>query len=132
MGNLAAELKGIIKQLLPLVEGDNPTKQKSEVVDVTSASNTISSIKGSFGPAIFQEQQGTVPVIHESRISSSILDSSRINARRSKLECPCFDGYDFLRWYMKVEQFFKAVGTLEEEKVQIVMIHLDEKALQWH
>ena len=77
-------------------------------------------------------QQGTIPVIHEMRISSFILDSSRINARRSKLESPCFDGYDFLGWYMKVEQFFEAIGTLEEKKVQIVMIHLDGKASQWH
>ena len=30
---------------------------------------------------------------------------------------------------MKVEQFFKAIGILEEDKVQLVMIHLDMKAL---
>ena len=68
-------------------------------------------------------------MIQKSRISSSILDSLRISARRSKLECPRFDEYDFLGWYMKVKQFFEAMGTLEEEKVQIVMIHLDGKAL---
>ena len=32
---------------------------------------------------------------------------------------------------MKIQQFFEVVGTLEEEKVVIVMIHLDGKALQW-
>ena len=132
MANLAAELRGIIKQLLPPVEGDNTAKQKSEVVDVHSTGNTTPSAVGSVGPSIFQEQQGTVPVIQQSRLTSSILDSSKINVRRSKLECPRFEGYDFLGWYMKVEQFFEAVGTLEEEKVQIVMIHLDGKALQWH
>ena len=33
---------------------------------------------------------------------------------------------------MKVEQFFEVVETIEGEKVQIVMIHLDGKALQCH
>ena len=56
----------------------------------------------------------------------------KINSKHSKLDCPRFDVYDFFRWYMKVEQFFEVVETLEEKKVQIVMIHLDGKALQWH
>ena len=33
---------------------------------------------------------------------------------------------------MKVEQYFEAVGIPETKKVQMVMIHLDGKALQWH
>ena len=63
---------------------------------------------------------------------ATILDPLKINSSRSKLECPRFDGYDFLGWYMKVEQFFEAVGVEESNKVQLVMIHLNGKALQWH
>ena len=55
-----------------------------------------------------------------------------MNPRRSKLDCPRFDGYDFLGWRLKVEQFFEVVNLLEEDKVPTIMIHLDGKALQWH
>ena len=59
----------------------------------------------------------------------TILDPSKVNARRNKLDCPRFDGYDFLSWFMKVEQFFETVGTLVQDKVQMVIIHLDGHAL---
>ena len=57
---------------------------------------------------------------------------SKINYSRNNLDCPHFDGRDFLGWLMKVQQFFEVVGTMEKDKIQVVMIHLDGKALQWH
>ena len=62
----------------------------------------------------------------------SLFDPFKMLSRRNKLECPRFEGYDFLGWLMRVEQFFDAVGTQEIDEVQIVMIHLDGKMLQWH
>ena len=59
-------------------------------------------------------------------------ERARINPRRSKLKCPKFDGYNFLGWKLKVERFFETVIMAEEDKVQIAMIHLKGKALQWH
>ena len=67
-----------------------------------------------------------------SGILNDSMDSMRMNPRRSKLDCPRFDGYDFLGWRLKVEQFFKVVNLPEEDKVPTVMIHLDGKTLQWH
>ena len=55
----------------------------------------------------------------------------KINYRRNNFECPRFDGHDFLGWLMKVQQFFEVVGTMED-KIEVVMIHLEGKALQWH
>lgn len=45
----------------------------------------------------------------------------KINARWTKLECPRFDGTDFLGWHLKVEQFFEAVGISGQDKVQRVI-----------
>ena len=64
--------------------------------------------------------------------SSTFGDQMKLNLRRFKLECPRFDGVDFLGQKLKVEQFFEAVALPEAEKVQTVMIHLDGKAIQWH
>ena len=52
--------------------------------------------------------------------------------KHSKLQCLRFDGNDFRRWLFKIEQFFEADQTKEEDKVRTVMMHLDGKALQWH
>ena len=56
MANLAVELRGIIKQLLPPVEEDNHAKQKSKVVDESSVGNKTSNVAGSSERTIFQVQ----------------------------------------------------------------------------
>lgn len=33
---------------------------------------------------------------------------------------------------MKIQQYFEAVGVKKEDKIQMVMIHLEGRALQWH
>ena len=75
---------------------------------------------------------GYAPVVQEPNSQTTHLESFRFDSHKSKIECPKFDGHDFLGWHMKVEQFFEAVRIPIEEKVQTVMIHLDDKALQWH
>ena len=72
---------------------------------------------------------GYAPVVQEPDSQTTHLESFRFDAHKSKIECPRFDGHDFLGWHMKVEQFFEAVRIPIEEKVQTVMIHLDDKAL---
>ena len=62
------------------------------------------------------------------KVSNLTGDSSRFNPKRSKLDCPMFDGYDFLRWRLKIEQYFEAMCIAEKDKVQIPMIHLEGKA----
>ena len=71
-------------------------------------------------------------LLPEADLMHSLFDPFKMLSRRNKLECPRFEGYDFLGWLMRVEQFFDAVGTQEIDEVQIVMIHLDGKMLQWH
>ena len=83
----------------------------------------------SLGPEPFHVRDSTVSALPGSGTSGTILDPLKINARRSKLDCPHFDGYNFLVRYMKVEQFFEAIGVAEDKKVQLVMIHLEDKAL---
>ena len=50
----------------------------------------------------------------------------------SKLKCPHFDRVDFRGWLLKIEQFFETGQTKPADKVRSMMMHLDEKALQWH
>ena len=48
------------------------------------------------------------------------------------MDYPKFDGYDFLGWRLKTEQYFEALNIAKEDKIQTIMIHLDGKALLWH
>ena len=76
--------------------------------------------------------RGTGPLLQELASFVNFLDSSKFSPRRSKFECPRFDGQDFLGWSMKIDQYFDAVKVQDDEKISIVMIHLNGKALQWH
>ena len=58
----------------------------------------------------------------------SILDMAKMHSRRTYMDCPHFDGFEFLGWHMKIEQFFDAIGIKEEDKMPIVMIHLEGRA----
>ena len=73
--------------------------------------------------------------IRSSVQTTKILDltgSSRALTKYPKLECPRFDGCDFKGWLLKMDQFFEADQTKEQDKVRAVMMHLDRKTLQWH
>ena len=47
--------------------------------------------------------RGKSPVCPDQSHSNFSSDSGKINLRRSKLECPRFDGSNFLGWKLKVE-----------------------------
>ena len=70
--------------------------------------------------------------VHVSTVSQAIKELGKLNPWKGKLDCPKFDGYDYLGWEFKVEQYFEVVNMVEEDKVQTVLIHLKGKALQWH
>ena len=110
----------------------NLEKKGSEVLNTGSQDKTQHNVASALEIDASTAHGSKVHITPESYTMATILDPLKINSRRSKLECPRFDGYDFLGWYMKVEQFFEAVGVEESDKVQLVMIHLDGKALQWH
>ncbi|OMO77475.1 Retrotransposon gag protein [Corchorus olitorius] len=59
-------------------------------------------------------------------------DSLRSFTKHSKLECPQFNGDDFVGWLSQIEQFFEADGTVENQKIRLVMLHMEGRALNWH
>ena len=132
LASLSADLSNMIRQLLPQSEVSHPGQKGSEVCNPVSQGSLQKSTMASSGLEAYKANTSNTPLIPESDSMNSIMDPLKTLSRRSKLECPRFEGYDFLGWLMKVEQFFEAVGTQEVDKVQIVMIHLDGKGLQWH
>ena len=76
-----------------------------------------------------QRKVDCLPLVQEPESQNTTLETFRVNARKSKIECPRFDGHDFFGWPLKVEQYFEAMGLSNDEKVQTIMIHLDGKAL---
>ena len=56
----------------------------------------------------------------------------RTQTKYSKLECPNFENENFKGWLLKMEQFFKADQTRDQDRVHMVMMHLEGRALQWH
>ena len=54
------------------------------------------------------------------------------SCKHGRHECPRFDGRDFTGWLMKIEQFFEGEKVDEKEKVRLVMMWLEGRALQWH
>ncbi|OMP08964.1 hypothetical protein COLO4_05954 [Corchorus olitorius] len=49
-----------------------------------------------------------------------------------EIECPRFNGDDFMGWHSRIEQFFIADNTPENQKIGLVMMHLEGRALQFH
>ena len=59
-------------------------------------------------------KENSIPM---STISQAFDELGKLNPWRGKLDCPKFDGYDYLGWRLKVEQYFEAVNMAEEDKV---------------
>ncbi|GKF93223.1 gypsy/ty3 retroelement polyprotein [Tanacetum coccineum] len=53
-------------------------------------------------------------------------------SRVTKIEFPRFRGEDVRGWLFKCEQFFKVDGVAEDQKVNLISIHLHDIALMWH
>ena len=50
----------------------------------------------------------------------------------TKLEFPRFNGAGVDEWLFKVEEFFLLDKTLEQARISVVALHLEESALHWH
>ena len=132
LASITAEMGNIIRQLIPRTEEGYSGQKISKVVNTGPAEQLQTSRAGSSGPPVSVVTGCKTNLESDSKTQSLFQDSIKFNSKRSKIECPRFDGNDFLGWYMKVEQYFDAVEIPAAEKVQTVMIHLDGKALQWH
>ena len=132
LANISAELSNMIKQLLPQAEISCSRKKISKVCDTGPQGSLQNSTIDSSRPEAYKVHASTVSLLLESDSLNPLLDPLKTIFWHSKLKCPRFEGNDFLGWLMKVEHFFKVVGTQDANKVQIVMIHLDGKALQSH
>ena len=53
---------------------------------------------------------GYSPLVQEPDSQNTSMETLNVNSHKSKMECPRFDGQDFLGWHMKMEQLFEAVG----------------------
>ena len=103
LANISAKLKSLIKQCLSQSEETAFGKKVSEVFNSRSHGILQNSGASLSGPEDYQGQGNGVSMMPNSNSISSNLDFLRINSKRSKLECPRFDGYDFLGWFLKME-----------------------------
>lgn len=63
---------------------------------------------------------------------SGIGESSSRFSRMGKLEFPKFHGDDVQGWLFRAKQFFDVDNVHADDKIDIVSIHLYDKALVWH
>lgn len=48
-----------------------------------------------------------------------------------KLELPVFSGDDAYSWIVHAERFFKLHSVADDEKLDVVVVALEDKALNW-
>ncbi|KAL4361032.1 hypothetical protein GQ457_04G005470 [Hibiscus cannabinus] len=93
-------------------------------------------VVGSSTPTVVlpvENQKNLVRVLNEEEPKMS--QGGVVNTHNNfayKLLCPKFDGDDFRGWLSKLEQYFEAEMVPDYAKVQVVMLHLEGRALQWH
>ncbi|KAJ1379359.1 Retrotransposon gag domain [Sesbania bispinosa] len=51
--------------------------------------------------------------------------------RWRKLDIPLFSGYDAYGWVNRVERYFNLKGVMEQERLQVVMVAMEGRALTW-
>ena len=127
MLSVQKELEKMFFGMLSKVTSISAGKSIFDVLETGSPVETQKSVSNS--TVVATASQRTMVMELELEKSNSSGELAKINPRRSKLDCPKFDGYDFLGWRLKVEQFFEAMDLVKEEKVQTAMIHLEGKAL---
>lgn len=52
--------------------------------------------------------------------------------KQTRVEFPKFDGSDFRGWSYRCRQFFAVDATPPEQRIRLISIHLEGKALKWH
>lgn len=55
-----------------------------------------------------------------------------IQGRTLCLDFPKFDWSEPTKWILKAQQFFAYGNTPDEQKLQIVVFHMEDKALSWY
>ena len=124
MRAMGADLRRLFEQLL--AKSDSPSTDP-EVGH--SGSNESPDIKMK---AVTTPGPGNKTVTQSLPEHIDLTGGSRLQTKYAKLECPRFDGENFRGWLLKLEQFFEADHTKEQDKVRTVMLHLEGRALQWH
>lgn len=89
----------------------NPTRNQNEQIDGEIETETDDS--------------------YRSQTRSSSRDSSRDFGGR-KLKIPIFRGEDAYGWIVRAERYFKLNVVDEEDKLDVVVIALEDKALNWY
>ncbi|CAH9133286.1 unnamed protein product [Cuscuta epithymum] len=72
---------------------------------------------------------------HDSKSVSRTPEHTRINDRvytGRKVDLPLFSGNDAYGWLLRVERYFKLNHVLEGDKVEVVLIAMTERALNWY
>ncbi|OMO67736.1 Retrotransposon gag protein [Corchorus olitorius] len=118
---LNAKVDTSIAQLRSEIQTNTEQKPPAPI-DLSSPSNA----PGVLGPVT------STTASHNSSSSNSSGDSTRSYTKHLKIECPHFDGSDFVGWHHRILQFFEADSTPEHTKIRTVMMHLEGRALQWH
>ncbi|TYI05474.1 hypothetical protein ES332_A10G090400v1 [Gossypium tomentosum] len=127
------EFRGDLQALLGQYFGPPPNGPST-----TSTLDKGKSVLGA--PPGFSSKDTEVPNVP---LGHNLVDMGSVNLRNhsnvmgisdkiSRLECPRFDGSDFHGWWTKLEQYFEAEAVPKGNKVRIVMLNLEGRALEWH
>lgn len=73
---------------------------------------------------------------HKTKESSKELSRgtqyNSLQTRFSRLDFPCFDGENPIRWIYKVKLFFHYQRTKTNDKVLLASFYLQDEALEWY
>ena len=119
MRAMGADLRRLFEQLLRKPESNS---KESEVGQTGSSGSADVKLKAMVTPG--PENRGLTQSVTG---HIDLTDGTRFHTKYSKLECPRFDGENFHGWLLKMDQFFEAGRTPEQEKVRTVMMHLEGK-----
>ena len=103
MLSVQKELEKMFFGMLSKVTSISAGKSIFDVLETGSPVETQKSVSNSTVVATASQRT----MVMELEKSNSSGELAKINPRRSKLDCPKFDGYDFLGWRLKVDSFLK-------------------------
>ena len=117
MEQLGTDMRRMFEQMMLKMETNNG-KHAVESVDEGSRNNLgIESSQLKFGQSGLTEAARAVNGL------------TYRPCKHSHLDYPKFKGEDFSGWFMKLEQFFEAEKLLDGDKIRMVMMHLEGRAL---
>ena len=97
VGSLKQHFNAEVSSLKQLLPGGMPAKGGDTNPEIVAMDSSEKSQKHADTSTAVGHTSGTnIPLVQEPDSNTSILDPLRINPRRNTLECPHFDGFDFL------------------------------------